>query len=441
MQIYIDPQNGKHRAAGSLTDPFHSVSDASINAGDQVYIKRGSIIKQELFLIGGTPESPVTYSSYGQGFKPVINPSIDASSPEAWEKEKQLSRSLSIWRYKEILTSEVCNIVFNDHIKGLLSRTGNLRWDQSELVESDEWYYDNLGNSMRGQPERWPDFGKGQLYLVSSENPGMQNQRIEIVVWGKRNAINAQSHCIIEDLCVEKSGVHGFSATKASNITLRNCDFRFIGGAVFDLSARIRLGNAVEFWDGASDCVVEHCTFTDIYDSGVTHQGGLQSSLMAERLYFRNNLFIRCGLAAYEWRGPSSRDVYFENNTCLEAGGAFTMQGQKFMRKTEQGCFPCSFIMIWLLEKPIAANEIYCHIRHNYFGDVGLAGQAIAITVDPSYFSQFDLNQNTYGCYDKYKNQKAIAIIGNHHFAKDLFDQYRQMTGFDQDSSLINLVL
>ena len=114
---------------------------------------------------------------------------------------------------------------------------------------------------------------------------------------------------------------------------IRDCDFRFIGGAVWHRERRIRFGNAIEFWDGANDITVEGCLFDNIYDSGVTHQGG-ETRNIPERPHFRNNLFIDCGLVAYECREPS-REVYFEHNTCFNAGSGFSMQGESPPRESD----------------------------------------------------------------------------------------------------------
>lgn len=101
-------------------------------------------------------------------------------------------------------------------------------------------------------------------------------------MWGDRRAVSVQQYAVIENFTFEKSGVHGFSATHAHHVHIRNCTFRCIGGGVFDREQKVRLGNAVEFWNGASDCMVENCTFEDIYDTGITHQGNSDSQLPAE---------------------------------------------------------------------------------------------------------------------------------------------------------------
>lgn len=437
MQYYIDPENGRDQNTGCNPGQARRyLAACQPQPGDQVLFKRGTTIRETLFLTPGTRTAPIHYGAYGSGPKPVLNPSLEASQTADWEQVEKLDETNYIWRYTGTLPTEVCNLVFNDRSEGAIPRTGNLRWTYQDLRQADEWFYDKMGGSMHSQAQSWPDFGGDQLYLVARDNPGRENQRLEIVVWGQRNAIYAQSNCYISDLCVEKSGVHGLSATQAENITLQNCDFRFIGGAVFDRAARIRLGNAVEFWDGAQDCLVEHCTFVDIYDSGVTHQGGLQTSLMAERLYFRHNLFIRCGLAAYEWRGPTSREVYFEDNVCLEPGGAFTMQGQPFVRYTEAGCLPCSYITIWLLEKPLEPMETYCHIRHNYFGDTGPLGQALAVTIDPQHWAQFDVDRNVYGLGETCHDHK-LAVLADQTYAAADFSTLQVQTAWEKNGQLI----
>ena len=70
---------------------------------------------------------------------------------------------------------------------------------------------------------------------------------MELALWGNRQAVTAQRYVLIRDLAFEKCGVHGFSAIHATPITIRNCWFRCIGGAVFDREKHIRFGNGVEF--------------------------------------------------------------------------------------------------------------------------------------------------------------------------------------------------
>ncbi len=185
--------------------------------------------------------------------------------------------------------------------------------------------------------------------------------------------------------------MHGYQEFHAQEVVIRNCDFRFIGGAVWNRERRIRFGNAVELWDGARDVTVEGCLFDNIYDSGVTHQGGGTKNI-PEKLFFRNNLFVDIGLAAYESREPS-QEVYFENNTCINAGGGFSMQGETPPRRTDPYPQPVGYhVWAWMIEPGTQPGNV--HVRHNVFCES--FGPAVCLSVDSADAEKFVLDHNRY---------------------------------------------
>lgn len=397
--------------------PLQSIEGVEFIAGDTVLFKRGTTVKAPLFLQSGEINKPITYGAYGDGENPIVNNSVLASAPEQWYEEYP-----DIWKFKGDLPSEICNIVFDDG-----KSFGNLRWDISELKNQGEWYCDVLGFSMCDLPHN----GNGSVYLFSKGNPSDLYSLIELAVWGKGRLVTAQHDVVIENIIFEKSGVHGFAATRAERIEIKNCKFRCIGGGVFDLKNKIRLGNAIEFWNGAKDCLVENCVFEDIYDTGVTHQGNCESQV-PERLFFRYNTFIRCGLAAYEWRGPSSKDIVFEHNKCIQAGGAFTMQGEDKPRRTEtfEKIKACVFILMWLKEAAPPQGSNLCSIRNNkfYLDDGSIA--AIWSTIKKTDNKYIIIDENTYIC----KPEQVITHFENKTYSADEYRTYQEEIGFDKAS-------
>lgn len=424
MIYYIDPENGNNKNDGlSENTPRYNMDDLCLQPNDSVLFKRGTVIRYNLVLQGGNEDGFITYSAYGEGKNPVINLAIDASSPELWQEEKK-----GIWRYVGELTREMCNIVFDDG-----KSFGNLRWSEDELLNDGEWYYTMLGNSIKDRD--WAKWSKGTLYLACRKNPAEAYDKIELVHWGNRQLMRGQRYVRVENFDFEKSGIHGFTAAKVDHVEIRYCNFRCIGGGVFDLPTKVRLGNAIEFWGGAVDCCVEHCVFEDIYDSGVTHQGSLPTSWVPERIYFRNNIFVRCGMAAYEWRGPSSRDIYFENNLCLEAGGAFTMQGEEPPRRTEIPFGPstCVHVLIWRLEQGIPYNETFCTIRNNIFCEVPEYGAAISSGIESKFMDQFVIENNTY----IQTKDTPVVRTENGLYRPSEFERYQKENGLDSHSTVI----
>jgi hypothetical protein len=423
MVYYIDPQNGNDANQGaSEQEPYQTVNDRSFLPGDIILFKRGTIIKKGIRLCNGSEQGYVTYSAYGEGPDPVINPSVEANDPALWKEY-----STGIWQYVGALPREMCNIVFNDG-----KSCGNLRWSVNELKATGEWYYTLLGHSINDY--RWDLWGQGTLYLACDRNPTERYEFIELVTWGDRMAMTGKEYIKIEHFTMEKCGVHAFQTSHAHHIEIRHCTFRLIGGGVFDLPSKVRLGNAVEFWNGAYDCLVEHCYFENIYDSGFTHQGSGDDCWVSERLTVRNNVFARCGMAAYEWRGLDSRDVVFENNLCLQGGGAFTMQGEESPRRTEIPFTPstCVYVLIWLLEREIKPGEVYCTIRNNIFCQAPPYGAAIASGLEPRFMEQFVIEKN---CYFQSGDSTLIYMNGKA-YSRDEFDTYRRETGKDSGSML-----
>lgn len=425
MTYYVDPEHGCDGNTGlSEAAPIRHITGRAFQPGDAVLFKRGTVIREYLDLCPGSEEGYITYGAYGEGCNPAVNPSIDAGRPASWQEVEK-----GIWRFADPLPSEAANIIFN---KG--EAFGNLRWSREELKEPGEWTYTGLGESVASG--RWgeEDFGGGELFLVCRENPADAYDSVEIAVFGKGRAITASHHVILENLTVENSGVHGFQAVKAHHIVIRNCIFRCIGGGVVRTSDRIRFGNAVEFWNGAQDCVVENNVMLRIYDSGVTHQGSPRESELPQRLYFRGNRFIECGLSAYEWRGPCSKDVYFENNVCMKAGGTFTMQGEPPPRAAEIPEEPssCVHVLIWKLDKELPAADTYCYIRGNVFMDAPVYGAAITSAIDGKYGRQFVIEDNLY-----YQADGAVLIRMNGvSYKREDFAAYQRKTGHDRNSRL-----
>lgn len=369
---HIDPGAGDDTNDGlTASRPFKTYAAREFGGGDRVLFKCGSVIRDVLHTRNGAEGAPIVYGAYGYGAKPAFLGSVPVGAPEKWVEERP-----SVWRYTETIPSEVCNLVFNGG-----EYCGNLRWLIKDLRRPGEWHYTGLGKQQRGD----------HLYLYSPINPGRAYGGIECVLWGRRKLVGGQRHIVLENLSFRNSGVHGYQESDARQIIIRNCEFRFIGGAVWHRERRIRFGNAIEFWDGASDITVDGCLFDNIYDSGVTHQGG-QSRNIPERIYFRNNLFIDCGLAAYECREPS-REVYFEHNTCVNAGGGFSMQGEAPPRRSDPYPQPVGYhVWVWMIDPHTQPGQVY--IRHNIFCES--YGPAICLILDPADDRKLILDDNAY---------------------------------------------
>lgn len=348
---YVDLINGDPFSDGMhIENPRKYYQNIALKSGDIILFKRGTFVRAPLYTKSGAPNGPITYGAYGEGKNPVFCGSINISQPEYWVETQH-----NIWMCIHQLPSEVCNFVFNN---GAIC--GTLRWEKEELSEQGDFWDSRFGNS-----EQKIIYNKQCVLMYSEINPAEYYSDIECVVYGYRKLAELSSNMIIRDIDFVNSGVHALAGF-GSNIHIKNCGFYFIGGGVWSKKLKIRFGNGVEFFNIANNISVEDSIFYDIYDSGVTHQGDAMRQIPIN-LKFDNNLFIKCGMAAYEGRDFIPQNLSFSNNICIEAGEGFSKLGVKMPRLSEIWPKPMGHhIFLWRMEQ---ATENGCiEILNNQFG-------------------------------------------------------------------------
>lgn len=104
------------------------------------------------------------------------------------------------------------------------------------------------------------------LYVYSNGNPAAYYGHIECAVFGHRCLITGKRYVNINNMSGKYSGVHVYGQSFVKSVSIKNCDFRFIGGCVWDRIQRIRFGNGIEVWEYGEDVTVENCYFDQVYD-------------------------------------------------------------------------------------------------------------------------------------------------------------------------------
>lgn len=418
---YVDPSLGQDSNSGlSPEAPKKDYRAVSLLPGDSLLFKRGTVTRDFLLLTDGDSGNPITYGAYGDGDAPTFLGSADLSGESAWKHEGG-----NLWSYAGVLPSEACNLIFDDG-----NSFGNLRWELSDLRRQGEWHYTHLGiagNSVKPEEITAPE----KLYLYSEKNPGAFYRQIECALWSvngmERRLAYGQHDIILQDLCFKNGGVHGFQAIRPYNLTIRRCGFINIGGATYDRKLRIRLGNGVEFWDSADDIQVTGCSFYEIYDSCVTHQGG-KECLPARRVSFRDNLFVKYGMAAYECRDRLPIETHFDDNICARASGGFAMQGEEPPRQSEIYPEPMGHhLFLWRIEQPSPGGSL--SIRRNIFFESPF-GAALYSIIAPEAAAQMEMDDN---CYYKSSDGLFWHINGkSYDFGQ--FAAYQKESGQDSHS-------
>lgn len=291
-----DGKNGKTQknAWKSITALNYYANE--IKAGDAVLFERGGVYRGSFSAISG-----VYYGAYGTGDKPCIYGSKMNYAKATWSlKHKDKSGNNNhIWVLNAPFSSDVGLIVLN---------------------YGEEVAYKKFNNyDMEDQGDFWCDAKSNyRVYMICDRNPSEKYKSIEI--GEKKNIISLSGgedtieNVVIENLCIKYTGGHGIGATgpKIKNITIRGCELGYIGGSY--LSGALRYGNAIEFYCGCENIIVENNWIYQIYDSGFTYQGG--GEVTFKNILLDRNLIEYCGMGSYEyWLSSESNINYAENVT------------------------------------------------------------------------------------------------------------------------------
>ncbi len=195
---------------------------------------------------------------------------------------------------------------------------GNIILNREELCGVKVWNEEDLDT----QGEYWYDEESRRLKMYSVGCPATVYTDIECAL--RLHMINQSGghHIVYENLALKYGGAHGIGGGSTHHITVRDCDFGFIGGGdQMGGDRTVRFGNGIEFWGAAHDNLVERCRLWEIYDAALTNQsGGPQTD---ETITYRNNLIWNCEYSFEYWNRPEAsltENIRFEHNTCINAG-------------------------------------------------------------------------------------------------------------------------
>ncbi|MBQ4118820.1 MAG: hypothetical protein IJD45_00345 [Clostridia bacterium] len=282
------------------------INAIELDEGDAILFKRGDTFRfaNPLMLKNG-----VTYGSYGEGAKPKIY-----GSPENYaENDTWQEVAPNIWKI-DFNYPRACGLVL-DHsrIVGVL---------KLETI-------DNL----RENGDYWHDTDNNVFYLYLDE--GKPNEVLtDIEIMPTLTLLKSEhgKDLVVDNLCLKYTAGFGFGAVIfKNNLKLTNCEFGFLGGLwVFGKTDKnylndYRFGNALEFWLGAQDVLIDNNWFYQTYDSALTWQGN-QTNNVYKNIHYTNNLFEynNCDI---EFFSPSNPDAPLENYVMANNIMRFTSMG------------------------------------------------------------------------------------------------------------------
>ncbi len=259
---YYFSEYGNDSNSGTIPEEPKRTLDALNNLnllpGDGVFFKRGETFRGSIIAKKG-----VTYSSYGDyGEKPVLMASpANFAGASNWVE----TDTPNVWMLTTPIMHDVGLVVFND----------GEAWSEKRIKGHSDFMTGDLAD-LDKDLTMWHDVSapvnvSGYLYLRSDEgNPGARFHSIEVSP--RNNIIKAADDILVDNLCFKYTGAHGIGSGSIKNLTVKNCEFYFIGGSWFRTDTLSRYGNAVEVYGSCDGYVVDNCYITQVYDAGVTHQ-------------------------------------------------------------------------------------------------------------------------------------------------------------------------
>lgn len=324
---------------------LEKVSNFELSENDAVFFKRGDVFRGHIEAKAG-----VTYSAYGIGNKPQIYGWYENfGGAENWEC---INEEKHIWRLKKEIP-DTGTLVFNEgeahaiklvpsYIDGKFVLRDKHDVDfvfENEATVNLSFHQACTKEMIDGVPLISPSCtNTGYVILRCDEgNPGEVYKSIEILP--KRNTISCgtRKNITIDNLCIKYCGAHGVGAGNTEGLTVQNCEFGWIGGAIQHYNHInpqrkgyvTRYGNGVEIYGGCKNYTVDNCYFYQVYDAAITHQTDCTGrNILMHDVRYTNNLietssysieyFLSCSDS--DKNKSNMKNFYIGNNFMVDAG-------------------------------------------------------------------------------------------------------------------------
>ena len=227
------------------------VNGVVFKSGDAVLFERGGFWRGYI-----NAQSGITYSAYGEGFKPRISLSIDALNNKWIKTDKK-----NIWEYDYPLPQDIGLILFNDG-----ENYGERKCDSIDnLKQNFDYLHASALSGVRGTA------ANGHIYLYyDGNNPADTFWSIELSIPGSVVELKSDSHDITLQNLEFRLGQDHFFSSHLKNITVKYCAMYWTGG--HKTTDGVRFGGGGGCWHSCDNLVYEHCYFYQQFDSGVTPQ-------------------------------------------------------------------------------------------------------------------------------------------------------------------------
>ena len=302
---YYVSQNGDDNNDGlspeTAIKTFDKIKALDLKHGDALLFKRGDIFRfaNSIMAVDG-----VTYGSYGEGVKPALYGSPENyAENDTWEEVKP-----NIWKLSYPYPEAGGLVLDYGKIVGVQKKSQMI--DGLEAIGD---YCHDLENNL--------------FYMYSEGKPSDTYHDIEIMPCITLFRMVDSKDVTIDNICFKYTAGFAIHAPDTEgNIKITNCEMGYLGGLW--MGDRVRFGNAIEFWAGAKDTIVENCWFYQTYDTALTWQGAHGKNGIVGIEYiditYRENLFEYNNADIEFFGGP---DIPVENFRMEDNIMRFTSMG------------------------------------------------------------------------------------------------------------------
>lgn len=339
--------------------PWKSVTKVStfdgFKPGDGIFFKRGDTFRFDHFEM----HSNLTYSAYGEGNKPLLIASVNASGKDKWIATEYPN----IYAYAEKIPGDreniaevrdVGNICIDGGrcwgIKVQETKEGN-RHDIGTVSNGLETYTTTNGR-FRGEIdldhnlEYFHNWDTDTLYFYCDMgNPGEVFESIELALRGRGinmgEWIETEHHgprrsvenIVVDNLEIRGTGSHALYSCFCKNSLVQYCVFKWIGGAIqgkyiFDRNYSTRFGDACECCF-ADNHTVRYCYASQVYDCCFTIQWGAPSTMVNIDMHHNVSEFCNTGLEIWNNGGVMKNMDLHDNITRYNGYGFSNQRGGK----------------------------------------------------------------------------------------------------------------
>lgn len=321
--IYYISATGKSLEGKSPDDPMslETANKMKFTTKDKILFKKGDVFFGQInFSIDNIDDESLVYiGSYGDGEMPIISVSKIIDNMNSWEEhEKSNIYRVDLTDYSKFYglrenDENSCNVGFWKDEKGRIY--GSAKKNLNDLKNEGDFFCD----------------GK-YFYLKSIINPKSKYGKISLST--KYDNIRVSNNTEIDGIRIEFSSSHAIAKRTypINNVYIHNCKILDIGGSFqYGLTgtSTTRYGNAIEFWCGASNVLIENNLIANVYDACITLQG---TDGEFNNILIQNNILLNSCYPFELWASQNAKSMYnitICNNYIINQGKGWGQEVRK----------------------------------------------------------------------------------------------------------------